>query len=173
MGVTIRAAEASDAAAMSRIHALGWKQAYVGIVPQEYLDGLQHDFWVPAFEKWLRQGKVQAKLLYEDAVPAACIAYGPSREDSLPGWGEVVSLYVHPNHLRKGYGKKLLLAGLRELAEAGHPSAYLWVLEENKKARAFYKALGFTETADSCVCEFMKTTVVDIRYQLHLNRLPR
>ena len=49
----IRKATIDDVKAISRIHALSWKSAYKGIVPQAYLDELKEDFWVQAFEAWI------------------------------------------------------------------------------------------------------------------------
>lgn len=50
----IRKATIDDVKDISRIHALSWKSAYKGIVPQTYLDELKEDFWVPVFEAWIK-----------------------------------------------------------------------------------------------------------------------
>ena len=52
----IVAATAADAAAISRIHAAGWKFAYRGMVPQDYLDALRDDHWEQLFAGSLADG---------------------------------------------------------------------------------------------------------------------
>lgn len=41
--LTVREARPGDAAAMARVQLLGWRTAYVGLVPQESLDALDED----------------------------------------------------------------------------------------------------------------------------------
>jgi len=52
----IRTATLDDVPDISRIHALSWKAAYKGIVPQAYLDGLKEDciHLSPASVLWKR-----------------------------------------------------------------------------------------------------------------------
>jgi hypothetical protein len=53
MSVKIIKASTKDSEIISKLHALSWKTAYKGIVPQEYLDELKYDFWVDAFQNWI------------------------------------------------------------------------------------------------------------------------
>ena len=39
-----------DFNALSRIYALSWKAAYIGIVPQQYLDELAEDHWADTLQ---------------------------------------------------------------------------------------------------------------------------
>jgi chorismate mutase/GNAT superfamily N-acetyltransferase len=56
-----------------------------------------------------------------------------------PGW--LHSLYVHPDHARRGIGTLLL-----DLAKARRPGGFsLWVFESNTPARAFYAHHGLVE----------------------------
>jgi hypothetical protein len=47
----IRKATLSDIADISRIHAISWKYAYQGLIPQQFLDELEEDYWVERFTK--------------------------------------------------------------------------------------------------------------------------
>ena len=49
----VRAAVASDAAAVARVHARSWRVAYRGLVPDAYLDGLSDDTWRERWERGL------------------------------------------------------------------------------------------------------------------------
>ena len=80
----IKQAAIQDAKTISHIHASSWKSAYKGIVPQPYLDQLQKDFWVEAFENWIETNTITALLIYDNDVPVGCIAYGKSRDEKLP-----------------------------------------------------------------------------------------
>lgn len=126
----IRKATLDDVREISRIHALSWKSAYKGIVPQGYLDELKLDFWVPAFETWLKENLVTAQLVLENGSPVGCVAYGKARDQSLPNWGEIISIYLLPDYFGKGYGSILLNSALSDLKKSGYQKVYLWVLRE-------------------------------------------
>ena len=158
-----------DAKTISHIHASSWKSAYRGIIPQQYLDELQDDFWVNAFQGWIEADTVTVLLIYDQESAAGCVAYGKSRDKKLPEWGEIVSLYLLPEYLGKGYGRKLLQAALDDLKIAGYNSVYLWVLENNEIAKKFYERNGFTFNNDKYSFEIMKEPFEDIRYVFSFN----
>lgn len=160
----IRKATLDDTKDISRIYALSWKKAYKGIVPQAYLDELREDFWEASFSGWLKGRVLTAQLIVESGKPVGCIAYGKSRDKSLPDWGEIVSFYLLPEYFGRGYGKKLLETALSDFKESGYQNIYLWVLEENQRARHFYEKYRLQCTEDKCVCEIMGKRLTDIRY---------
>ena len=49
-----------------------------------------------------------------------------------------------PQYIGKGYGKLLLDAVVKELVLLGFDDIFLWVLEENHRAKKFYEKAGFT-----------------------------
>jgi ribosomal protein S18 acetylase RimI-like enzyme len=160
----IRKATLDDIKDISRIYALSWKTAYKGIVPQTYLDELKEDFWVTAFTGWLKNKVLTAQLIDENGISVGCIAYGESRDKSLPDWGEIVSFYLLPEYFGRGYGKKLLATALLDLKESGYENVYLWVLKENQRARHFYEKNKLQCTQDKCECEIRGRKLTDIRY---------
>ena len=48
----------------------------------------------------------------------------------------------------KGYGKTLMKSTISELKILGYENIFLWVLEENGRARHFYEQFGFSPTDD-------------------------
>lgn len=62
--------------------------------------------------------------------------------------GEVISIYLQPDYMGKGYGKVLMKSVLSELRMQGYENIFLWVLEENIRARHFYEQFGFSPTDD-------------------------
>ncbi|MEW5988354.1 MAG: N-acetyltransferase, partial [Chloroflexota bacterium] len=57
--------------------------------------------------------------------------------------GEIEPLGVRPAYQRQGYGRALLLAGLRQLAKRGAERAQLGVWVENTAAIHLYQSVGF------------------------------
>ncbi len=165
--------------AMSLIHALGWRDTYVGYVPQSYLDSeITDDRWVPVFRENARTGTCHGLLLYRDSTPVACINYCPARKVNYntdevcafdnagyEDYGEIASFYTHPAERGKGYGGILMEEALRRLKAAGHQNAFVFVLRENDKARRFYAAHGFAWDGTHNDIPFPPDTVcVDLRY---------
>lgn len=163
MKVTVRAAAQGDVPAISEILAESWKTAYVGMVPQPFLDTLDAGRW-DHLRNDLEAGTMRAFLLLEDGVPAGTVGYGKSREASFADWGEIVFLYVRPGFCRRGYGKTLLCSAVDALRRAGSRRCYLWALRENRNAREFYTVMGFTETGDVTHAEIGGMPLTDLRY---------
>jgi ribosomal protein S18 acetylase RimI-like enzyme len=57
-------------------------------------------------------------------------------------------LGVVPSQTRRGYGTALLEFASMEIYSGGAREAFCWVLTDNHAARAFYRALGWTETGE-------------------------
>lgn len=153
-----------DAPAISKIYASSWKVAYQSLLPQSYLDDIAYDFWVAPFTNWLSTGEMTAQMIYESHIPVGCIAYCKSREASLANWGEIVSIYLLPEHFGKGLGKKLMLHALEDLKKQGFTNVFLWVLEGNERASIFYEKLGFIPTDEKLKLDVGGKEIFDIRY---------
>lgn len=166
--------------AMSLIHALGWRDTYVGYVPQDYLDSeITDDRWVEVFRKnYEEQNGVHGLLLYRGDTPVSCINYCKARtenynpgdvckfdNDAYADWGEIASFYTHPGERGKGYGALLFEEALRRLKAEGFQKAFVFVLRENEKARKFYAAHGFAWDGTHADIPFPPDAVcVDLRY---------
>ena len=66
-----------------------------------------------------------------------------SRWEKFSVYGEIVSIYLLPEYMGKGYGNRLLKRCIEELSKLGFDRILLWVLEENIRARKFYEKNGF------------------------------
>ena len=58
----------------------------------------------------------------------------------------LILLAVRPSHRRRGIARRMLAWLLDSAVTASMASVHLELLEDNASARAFYRALGFTET---------------------------
>lgn len=164
MDVTMRAASSEDARTISGILAESWKKAYVGMVPQEYLDGLDENHSAERMRNELSSGRLNVFLLFEDDVPVGAVGYGKSRDDKLPDWGEIQFIYLRPGFCRRGYGERLLRTAVDALRRLGFEDCFLWVLKENKNARDFYTSNGFRATDDVTHSEIMGKQLTEVRY---------
>ena len=164
MSLIIKRATVEDAETISKIHALSWKSAYRGIVPQAYLDGIKEDLWVPAFRKWFAEGVFRADILYCNEEAVGCVTYGRGRNGRFRGWGEIVALYILPDYCGLGLGKYLLSHALNQLGLQGFGDCYLWVLAGNANARRFYEKHGFVWTGEKGEVEILGEKLVDLRY---------
>lgn len=163
MNIAIRAAVPEDAPVVNQILTETWKAAYVGIVPQEYLDSLGAGK-KNRMQDDLSAAKLKVLLLFADGVPAGAVGYGKSREESRADWGEIVCLYLRPAYWRRGYGGKLLQAAVDALTREGFRKCYLWVMTENRRAREFYRAMGFAPTEETNFYEIAGKRIEDVRY---------
>lgn len=57
--------------------------------------------------------------------------------------GEILSFGVHPDMQGKGFGKKILGAGIEEMAKRNARVVFLEVAEDNEYATTFYLKAGF------------------------------
>lgn len=53
---------------------------------------------------------------------------------------------------------------VEDLAALGYQQIYLWVLEENLKARSFYEQNGFSSTTDKVQVEIDGKELQEMRY---------
>lgn len=160
----IRKGTLDDVNDISRIHALSWKSAYKGIVPQKYLDELKEDFWVHTFTSWLQDNTVTVMVITDGECPVGVAVCGPSRDKALPDWGEIVSIYLLPEYTNRGYGSRLFESAMQDLRQSGYRDIYLWVLKDNQRARRFYEKQGFHCSKDEYPLKIMDKELVEVRY---------
>lgn len=153
-----------DRLAVARIYEESWRYAYKGIVPQDYLDGLRSEQWVPNLG---REGLFHL-LAEENGVFVGTVSFCGSRLEEYADFGEIVSLYLLPQFIGRGYGRRLLAAALGELGEMGFRDVFLWVLEENRRARDFYERYGFSQSGESLTHSVGGKDLTEIMYRIHI-----
>ena len=150
-----------DLFAVSRVYEESWREAYRGLLPQEYLDSIPLVKWVP----YLEQAGRESLLLLEGEKIVGTASCCASRTPELAGWGEIVSLYLLPEYWGKGYGKLLFSAAVEQLETMGYRNTFLWVLEGNQRARAFYERMGFHPDGAYTDAEIGGISVRELRYR--------
>lgn len=149
-----------DFGAIGRVYAQSWKHAYRGIVPQPYLDALSGERWSGI----LAANQPGNLVMMDGDVYVGTSKVCPARDEAMVSWGEIVSLYLLPDHMGKGLGAMLLRAALDALIEMGYRHAYLWVLEQNLHARGFYEHNGFVPNGDTAHIEIAGEDLIELRY---------
>jgi ribosomal protein S18 acetylase RimI-like enzyme len=145
---TIRAAKPEDARPIAEVHVASWRDAYRGLLPDDYLEKLSVDERAAQRLVWFADPVPGSGVLVaeDDAGRVVGFApFGPSRDDDAPdGTGEVPAIYVDPGAVGRGIGRELFAETSAALREAGFTRATLWVLEANALARRFYEKAGWT-----------------------------
>jgi len=153
-------APTDDRREISKIYEESWKCAYKGIIPQDYLDSIPEGRWVSN----LNNPKWKTLVCIDNGRIVGTSSFCKSRFEQFHNWGEVISIYLLPDFMGKGYGKSLMEFAIAELKSQGYEDVFLWVLEENIRARHFYQKFGFLQTDDTLDDNIGGKALREIRY---------
>ena len=131
----IRSATLADIQAIAEFQTACWREAYRGLVPDAYLDGVSVGDRAFRWRERLVSGSRQIAVGWAGEDVAGVVSWGPA-EDGEPAL-ELKTLYVGEQHRGGGLAATLTLTAL------GDRAAQLWVFEQNPRAQAFYRKLGF------------------------------
>jgi ribosomal protein S18 acetylase RimI-like enzyme len=153
-----------DATEIGRLHVLVWQEAYAGLMPAEYLNGLDPEQRARTWRAVLSEdaerravGKTDPEVTVRARTRAArhrasgaivgIATAGPARDPDPVLPAELWMINVASSHHGTGVADLLVEATL------GDAPGYLWVLTGNDRARAFYRRLGFTDDGRTKVHE--------------------
>ena len=156
-----------DAAAIARVHVVTWQKAYAGILDRDFLGGLDLETRTMWWETLLGGGEGRALVSELDGKVTGFSLVGASDDE---GWGEIMAIYVDPEHWGSGHGHALMAASEDLLVSLGFDRAGLWVLEANERARAFYERQGWRIAAPFRLETIGGTEVTEVRYEKLLTR---
>ncbi len=164
---TIRKATANDAEGVAQVHVDTWKDAYRGIVPDDYLNALNVEARLKAYERFgiLTDSTRPLFVSVEEGAVVGFTGVGPSNED--PDVGEVYSIYVVSARWGSTVGHELMTRAERWLSER-FSVATLWVLDGNVRARRFYERRGWIADGTTKEDDRGSFTLKEIRYRLTL-----
>ena len=141
--VRISPASYEDLREVARIHVAAWKQAYVGQVPQAYLDHLDAAERLRRWQEQFPNREFLGLLIASaDSTAAGFICFGRGREPDRQDWGETYAIYVLESNWGRGIGYRLHKEACAELRKEGFLRLYLWVLETNHRAISAYQRWG-------------------------------
>ena len=149
----VRDALSADAKSIAKVHVASWQEAYIDLMPADFLDSLvktlqqRATYWASAIESQ------EAEVLVADIEGSVVgwISIGPCRDEDRAAeeFGEVMAIYLLPEYWGKGIGTELWKSGLKRLSDQGCRFITLWVLSKNERAIRFYQRLGAVEDSNS------------------------
>ncbi|MDX3534545.1 GNAT family N-acetyltransferase [Streptomyces sp. MB09-01] len=167
--VHVREMEGADIEAVSTIRVRGWQAAYAGIVPRTYLDAMTVEDDAGRRRQWFSQPHRESRDLVAvgDRGPVGWVCFGPCR-GRAPGArpvGEVYALYVSPDLIGRGIGRRLLGEAHTRMRDRGFATSALWVLRDNQRARRFYERAGYLADGSTQDDVYDEITLSELRYR--------
>ncbi len=144
-GYLIRRLEIADAEELGELHVAVWRQTYAGMMSEQALATMDPVRWG---EGWRHRGQSDQadeatgqRTRIAVHLPTGSLAgfalVGAARDDDAPVPVQLWAINVLARHHGSGVAEKLLAETL------GDQAAYLWVVEQNARAQAFYRRHGF------------------------------
>ncbi len=138
MNITIKKMETpAEIEGKGYVHWKAWQEAYAGLLPRDYLDGLTLEKCVKMAYQWpdnILVAKDGDKVI-------GFVGYGVHRDDALPETGEVFAICILSEYYGQKVGYALMRAALEKLSD--YPKIAVWVLKGNERAIRFYEKCGF------------------------------
>jgi ribosomal protein S18 acetylase RimI-like enzyme len=137
-----RLAGPANAEAVARLHADSWRRHYRGAYSDAFLDG---DVVADRMAVWtdlLREPDPRRCTIV--AQDRSLVGFANTVFDDDSTWGALLdNLHVADGQRRRGIGSRLLALTAQAVIERREGTGlYLWVLEQNVDAQAFYEARG-------------------------------
>jgi GNAT superfamily N-acetyltransferase len=163
--IEVRPAVAEDAMDAAGVHVRSWQSAYRGLIDQDYLDRLTPEARASRYT-FGRVGLQQPyTLVAVGATICGLATTGLCRDSDLANFGELLAIYVDPEHLGTGVGRLLMAAARERLRRVGVTSAALWVLDGNVRARRFYERDGWSCDGARRTETYGNAPVDEVRYR--------
>jgi len=156
----VREATAADVTAVTRVAERSWTTDYPDILSRETAAAAAQD-WYGEDRIASELDRDDALLLVADRDPAGVAGFAHAIEND--GVGNILRIYVDPDHRGEGVGTALVEATERRLFDRGVDRVRAMVLADNDPGNEFYRAQGFRR-----LDEVFETRVGDDRYAEHV-----
>ncbi|SEJ47361.1 Ribosomal protein S18 acetylase RimI [Arthrobacter sp. yr096] len=149
MDFTLRPATVDDAEAMALMHVQSWKESYGRLLPPEFFEkqeaALPHR--IERYRDFIAAGHTRLLAHDSEGHLVGLGAAGPGQDEDSPCERELFMLYTLERIHGRGVGQALVDALI------GDGPAYLWVLDDNPRAQAFYRRNGFAPDGKRQLCD--------------------
>jgi ribosomal protein S18 acetylase RimI-like enzyme len=160
-----------DARAAAELHHRSWIATYGPLLPPDQAARLTLAERVEHWERLLSEHSAdRGALVAERAGRIVGLVEWEIGPDGDRAVGEVHAIHVAPEDRGRGTGTLLLDAAVQAMHFLGVRRTVLWVLEDNRAARRFYKSQGWVwdgtriERSLGGFADF--PTVIEVRYVL-------
>lgn len=164
--VKIRTATTGDAGPIARVHIASWREAYAGVVADDYLAGLD----VTSRAAWWHEQLATADsstsvwVAEEDGDVVGFASLGPSLdEDADRNTMQIYTIYLEPSVWGHGVARALMRTVLSVVPKDAPVT--LWVLAANERARHFYRRNGFADDGVERIEELGGEPYREVRYR--------
>jgi ribosomal protein S18 acetylase RimI-like enzyme len=155
----------ADADEMGWVHVTVWQQAYAGLMPADYLDSLDPEAFAEGWRERLTKPPLEVRTWIardEDGI-CALTTSGPARDADAPEDWQLYAINVLARAQGTGVADALVDGAI------GDRAAYLWVVDGNERAQAFYRRHRFRD--DGGRTELAPTGTLEVRMSRgHLER---
>ena len=154
----IRRASVSDAAEIAAVHVHTWQAAYKDVFGAERLAGIETPRRVAGWTRALEEGE-PIFVADDDGRVVGFVSVGAC---------ELYAIYTLPEAWGSGAGPALMRSAVAQLRDDGCAEAFLWVLEDNPRARRFYEREGWEVDGGRKEDDFLGVRVAEVRYRVRL-----
>jgi GNAT superfamily N-acetyltransferase len=164
---TIRPARLEDADGVVQAHERASSRLFEQVVGKPLAELMPYDARLDSFRQSIAKVSPTARILVAESDGAivgfcACVR-------TPEGAGEVKDLHVVPEAWGAGLATDLMAAATGALWEMGAAEAFLWVGEENPRARRFYEREGWAHDGSS---QPSSLGPLELRYTKSLREAP-
>ena len=159
----VRSAVYKDLSRIAEIHVFGWRNAYRGIVTDDFLfNKLSVRNILERYEKIWKMKNDKLYVNEDNEIINGFMIFGCCRDSDKPEAFELYAIYVEPLMLHQGIGRKLLEKFESIGIESGYSENIVWVFKENIQARKFYEKMGYKEEGKEQKLE--EVNAIEMRY---------
>ncbi|MCQ2969602.1 MAG: GNAT family N-acetyltransferase [Clostridium sp.] len=136
----IRKANENDIIEISKLYVSNWKKTYKGILPQKYLDGLNIDYGIEKWGKYINEEEQKVFVAYENDEFLGFTAC--KVDDEEKDWWYLDSLHVSEGSRGKGIGTKLINTVGKYAFDNKYKCMSICIVKGNDNAKELYEKLG-------------------------------
>ncbi len=164
--VVIRAATVDDAEQIAAVHIASLREAYAGVVSDEYLAGLDVESRTQTWRERLSAPEpgTSVWVAQEDGRVVGFASLGPSLdEDAERTTMQIYTIYLEPRSWGQGIARELMRTVLAAVPAGS--AVTLWVLAANERAAHFYRRNGFSRDGVERIEEIGGQQFTEVRYR--------
>ena len=138
--MNIREANAEDIEPIASLYVMNWKKTYVGLLPDNFLNGLTVDYGIKKWQEYLTKEKHRIFVAYENKK---ILGFSACKEDEeLKSCLYLDSLHVSESSRGKGIGTKLINRVGNYAYIKGYEHMSICIVKGNDNAKRIYEKMG-------------------------------